>query len=120
MRPKAIVFYGSAPIVIHQLRAVLARPDTIAPMVFIGETPARPTQNGNFQLLQRIQYIVAVALRIRNIRILADPEAAIDATTEMLGKLSVNFFWNDLFPLLGVNGNRRFLLREQRESHEKC
>ena len=65
-------------------------------MVFVGKASAWPSHYWYFKLDESIEYILAVSVHIRDIRVRAYPQTSVDACSEMLGKLSVDFFGDDL------------------------
>ena len=61
-----------------------------SPMIFVGETAARPADDGNLEILERRDDIVAEAPGIGNLAVGTDPQAAIDSVAEMLRELGEN------------------------------
>ena len=58
-------------------------------MIFVGETAAGPADHGDVQFFQRRNDVVAEAVRIRNGRILPDPDSSVDTAPQVFGKLTV-------------------------------
>src|SRR5690606_2518805 len=52
VRSKAVIFHYISPIGINHFRSLRTITNTVAPMVFISETPTGPAQVGNFYFLQ--------------------------------------------------------------------
>ena len=60
------------------------------PVVLVGEAAARPAEDGDVELLQRRDDVVADAARVGDRRVLADPDALVDAAAEVLGEVAVD------------------------------
>ena len=88
MRAEAVVLVDTAPVGVDLDRTLRARADAVAPVIFVGETPARPADHWHADRLQRLQHVATIALVVRDGRFLADPDPAIDAVPEMLGELA--------------------------------
>src|SRR5690606_24465548 len=84
----------AAPARVDAPRALVARPDAVAPVVLIGEASAGPTQHGDFERLERFEDVVADSPSVRDRRILSDPDAVVDQSTEMLRKMTVDMRMN--------------------------
>ena len=106
MRPEAVVFRYSSPIRIHHLGTIGARTDAVPPMVLVGETAARPAHVRDVKFAQRRHDIVADAAGVRNRRVLAHPDAAVDAVTEVLRKLPVDKFADGVPGGIGMHDQR--------------
>ena len=63
------------------------RPDPVAPVIFVGEAASGPAYVRHINRFQRGDHIVANAACIRNGGIGADPDAVVNAVSEMLGEL---------------------------------
>ena len=59
-------------------------------MVLVGKAAAGPAQDRNFQGLEGLQDIRTVAVDIGDVTIGTHPDTFVDASAQMLGKLSVN------------------------------
>ena len=90
VRAEGVVFHGASPIIVHQLGAVLTRAYAVHPMVLVGKAAAGPAQDRNFQGLEGLQDIRTVAVDIGDVTIGTHPDTFVDASAQMLGKLSVN------------------------------
>ena len=96
MCAETVVFDSAAPVVIHHFRTILFGTDTVHPVIFVGKAAARPAKNGNLEVFQGIEYVGTVTFDIGYIGVLAHPKASVDTSTQMFGKLAVNFFGNNL------------------------
>ena len=96
-----------------QMQIVKLETETVHPVIFIGKTAARPAKNGNLEVFQGIEYVGTVTFDIGYIGVLAYPKASVDTSTQMFGKLSVNFFGNNLLALIGVKRDCSTLLCRQ-------
>ena len=72
-------------------------------MVFIGKAAARPAQNGDSHFFKRIDNIAAHTVDIGNIGIFADIKSLINASAQMLGKVTVNVLVDAGYFLIGIN-----------------
>ena len=115
VRAEAVVLDGAAPVVVHHLRALLAGTDAVHPVVFVGKAAAGPAQDGHAELLQGVEHVGAVALDVGYRRVLAHPQAAVDAGAQVFGKLAVDFFRNDLVAAVGLHGKVRAALCGERQ-----
>ena len=61
-----------------------------APVVFVGEAPARPAHVRHLDRLERGNDVVANAAGVWNRRVGADPDPFINAVAEVLGELAEN------------------------------
>ena len=87
VRAERIVLGHAAPVGVHLHRAPAARADAVAPVIFVGETAARPAHHRHLDRLQRRNHVAAITAVVRDLRIAAHPQAAIDAGAQMLGEL---------------------------------
>src|SRR5579883_519410 len=86
-------------------RPLRAWSHAFAPVVLVGEAAAGPADHRDLQFTQSLQDVVAVSACIRNLRVFADPNAAVDPSAEVLGKLAEQLPV-DLRPgLVGVDGD---------------
>lgn len=114
MCTETVVFNCASPVIVYHFGSVLFRTDTVHPVIFIGKTATRPTKYGNLKFFQCIEYIGTITFDIGDIRIFSYPKSTIDASTEMFGKLAVDFFGNNLCALVGMKRDRCTLLCGQR------
>jgi hypothetical protein len=84
-------------------RAFILWTNTILPVVLIGKTASRPTNDGYVQVLQRTKHIVTETASVRDVGILTNPDSAINATPEVLGKLTVEIAADGIAGLVGLN-----------------
>ena len=92
---EGVVLHGAAPVVVHELLAFRLRADAVHPVVLVAEAAARPAQHGDFQGLEGLQHVRAVTVHVRDGGILAHPDALVDALSEVLGELAVDFGRDD-------------------------
>ncbi len=104
VRAEAVVLGVMSPVDVHAPRPLCRRTDAVAPVIIVGETASRPAQHGHAELLQIIHRRLAVAIDVRDRRILPHPNAAIGAAAQMLGEVRMQLGTDgrDLFG--GVNG----------------
>src|SRR5262249_54208906 len=76
---------------VRAARAILARPDAVAPVVAVGETPARPPDDARLDSLHRFDDRLPDAADVGDLRVLAHPDAVIDHAAQMLDEMSVYF-----------------------------
>src|SRR6185503_1113068 len=68
--------------------------DAVAPIVLVGKAAAGITNHTRLKLLQIIDQRFANAVVIRNLRLLAHPDAIVDHGAEVLDKVTVDV-WRD-------------------------
>jgi hypothetical protein len=90
MRAKTVIFYNAAPIRIDHFRAFRTGAYAVFPMVLIGKAASGPAQIWDFDLFKRCNNILPYAPDIGNGRIFANPVAAVNTASQMLGKMAVN------------------------------
>src|SRR5512135_1421062 len=73
-------------------------------MIFVCKTSSRPPQDGSFDLLHRLDNICPDPAHIGYIRILTDPEPAVDAMAQVLGEVTVNIPADFVLGLADVEG----------------
>ena len=81
--------------------SLVPRSDTIAPVVAIGKTTARPANYRGVQKFQAIDERFADAADVRNLRFLSDPDAVVDTAAQMFREMAVNVRRNGSDGLLG-------------------
>ena len=118
-----VVFHHAAPGRVDHGGPLVARPDAVLPVVFIGKTAARPAQHRHLDFLQRGDHVIADAAGVGDRAVFAHPDAAINAMAEMLGKLPVDIAIDDRPRLIGLDDergveDRRRLLRRRRGKTE--
>src|SRR5262245_9540630 len=75
--------------------AIGRRADAVAPMVAVGEAPARPPQIRSANPLHVIHELLANPVYVRNPGIAPDPDAVINHTAEMLDEMPVQMRVDD-------------------------
>ena len=83
-------FYHFAPMDVDPARSLVALANSILPVIVIRKTATRPPNDRWFQPAQGFNDIGAEAINVWDWRILTDPDAVIDAATEVLGKMTVD------------------------------
>jgi len=74
-------------------------------MVLVGKAAARPAQHGDLDAPQRRRHVVADAARVGDGRVLADPDALVDAAAEVLGEVPVDSLVDARHASVGVDDN---------------
>ena len=87
---EGIVVSHAAPMHIDPHRPLVARADAVAPVVKVGEAAAGPADHRHMDFLQRLHHIGAIATNIGDGAVLPNPDAAIDAGTQMFGELAID------------------------------
>ena len=88
VRAERIGLYDSAPMRVHHGLAVLT--DPAAPVVFVREAPARPSDDRNLDRAKRGDDILTDAVLVRDAGIGSHPQPLVDAAAQMLGELPVD------------------------------
>ena len=119
VRAEVVVLDHAAPMRVDHLRTLFARPDAVLPVILVGETATRPAEHRDLQLAQGRDHVVANAPRVGNRRILAHPDATVDAVAQMLGKVAVDVAIHRGTRLIGAEdqGGRRLLREPGRGPH---
>src|SRR5665213_1359813 len=91
MRAEAVVLDVAAPVGVHALGALGGRTDAVAPVIIVGEAAAGPAEHGHAKFLEVIDRGAANAVDVGHRRVLADPDAAIDARAQMFGEVRMQF-----------------------------
>ena len=102
MGAEMIVFGHATPVGVDNGFALLFGADTIFPVIGICKTATGPTQNRYIQFLQRIHHVGSHSIEIRNFRILANIQSAIDASTQMLREMAVDVLIDGSFGSMSV------------------
>ena len=103
MRAKAIVLDVVAPTDVHALGTLFPWPNAFAPVIVVSIATARPAQYWHAQRLQILNGALAIAMDIRDGRILAHPQSTIDTGTQVLGKLAMQKRTHNALFLLRAN-----------------
>jgi hypothetical protein len=61
-------------------------------VVSVGETTPRPSQVGNLQLPERIDYVIANAIGVGNVTVISHIETPIDTPAQVFCKMPVDVF----------------------------
>src|SRR5579871_607470 len=88
MGAETVVVRHPAPMDIDAHRALGARTDAVAPIIEIGETPARPADHRDMDFPERLHHILAIAMDVGDLAVFPHPDAFIDAAPQMLGELA--------------------------------
>ena len=88
---KAVILDNAAPVGVDHLLAAFLRTDTVLPVILIRKASARPAQNRNLYFFQRLDNIRTHSVHIRNLRMFSYVKSLINTSSQMLGKLSLNF-----------------------------
>ena len=90
VRAKVVRFRRVAPPKIDAFGPLVARADAVAPMVVVGEATARPTEIWDFDFLECRDHVGAHAVNILQLRILAYPQAIVNAAAQVLGEVAID------------------------------
>ena len=104
VRAEGVVFDGASPIVVAQGRSLVTRTDAVHPVIVVGKAAARPSQHGHVEVFHGLKHIVAITLGVGDGGVFAHPQTAVDAGSEVFGKLSVDFLVDFLSALVGMDG----------------
>ncbi len=119
------VGFDGAPCHFESRRTLVARADAVAPIVVRGEVAAGPAQEGDIELTDRLEDVLAEAIGIREWRLLFE-DAAIDAAAEVLDEVAVEHGIDVADDTLGIDldaGVERGRLSAQdigRGGHGQC
>ena len=91
MGTEAVVLGHTTPRSVDHFLAVLLRSDTVFPVVFVCETTAGPAKHRKLHLLECCHYIVTHTIGIGDLGILSHIQSLIDTSSQMLGKVAVEF-----------------------------
>ena len=90
MRAEGVVFRDAAPGVVHDVRALGARADAVAPVVAVGEAAAGPAEVRDPDSAEDVDHVLAHAVDIRDFGLFPDEQAVVDTVPEMFGELAVD------------------------------
>ena len=88
---KRIVLHCAAPEYVFDFGTLVGGANAVSPVVGVGKTAAWPSEYGDLEVFQCVEYVGAVAVGVGDVAVLANPDAVIDAASEVLGKLTVDF-----------------------------
>ncbi len=97
---KAVILHHTAPVGVNHFLTALLGTDTLLPVILVGKTASGPAKHGHVDLLQRLHHIRAHTLHIGNMGIFSHKNAFIDASSQMLREMSLQFRIN--VPLLHI------------------
>ena len=115
---KGIVFHGATPVVVDQTWTILLWANAVHPVIFVGKASSWPAHHGNFKGFQGLKHVLAITLNVGDVRIGSYPDAAIDAASEVFGKLSVNLFRNHILGLIGMDIELDILCQYRNRQHK--
>ena len=95
VRAEVVVLLDVAPVGVDHPRAVGPWPDSVTPVVLVRETPPRPAQVGDAQLAQRLHHVLTDPTHVRDRGVLAHPESAVDAPSQVLSEVAVQVTADD-------------------------
>src|SRR5216117_2922079 len=75
---------------VRAARAFTSRADAIVPVVAVGKTSAGPTHHTGFDLPHVFDERASDAADVGYLRFLADPNAVVDHSAEVLDKMAIN------------------------------
>ena len=110
MSAEAVVLQHAAPVRIDHLLALFLRPNAVHPVILIGKTASRPTQERNLHLPQCVHHIRAHAVYVLYAGIRTNVQSLVDSSSKMLRKLPLNF---------RIDVSLFLLLIDQNFCHEK-
>src|SRR5690606_12385680 len=120
VRAERVVLDRLAPVPVDAHAALRAIADPVAPVVLVGEAPAGPAHVWHADLAQRGDDVAANAADIGDFRILADPHAAVDPGTEMLGELAEDVAGDLRAGLSRIDRHRRRCVLRGRRDRNGC
>src|ERR1035438_1091882 len=89
MSAEAVVFDGP-PGHFEAARALVARTDAVGPVVIRREVAARPAQQGDVQLLGRVEHVAAEAVGVGERRAFIE-DAAFDTASQVFDEVAIDF-----------------------------
>ena len=90
MCAEGIVLNDITPVGIDHPFSGFQRTDTVLPVILISKASARPAKHRDLDLSQRVNNILPDSGLIRNMAVLSDKVSAVNASSQMLGKMPVN------------------------------
>lgn len=104
MGSEVVIFDDAAPVGIDEFGAELAGADAVFPVVFIGEAAAWPAEDGDIELAQGMDDILADTAGIGDGGVFPDPDAFIDTASEVFGEVAVDIGVDGGAGLVGLDG----------------
>ena len=90
MCTEAVIFSNAAPVCIDHLLTAFLGTDAVLPVILVSKASARPTENRDLHLLQSCDHVITHAVCIGNIGILADINPFVNASSQMLGEMTLD------------------------------
>ena len=103
MCAEAVILDHTAPVGIDHLFALLLWPDSVHPVILVCKAAAWPAKDRNLDLSECIYDILSHAIDIGNVRVFTDIDSLVDAATQMLRKMSVDFLIDSVFFMRSVD-----------------
>ena len=103
-----IVFYDAAPVRVNHRGLCLPWSDTFLPVVLVGKAASWPTQFRDFDPFLSLYDIVADPACIGDAEILPTQKSIIDASAQMLGKMTIDVAVYLVHRSLGIDCDRGF------------
>src|SRR5258708_1398659 len=120
MCSKTVVFRHSAPPDVYHLRTSSLWADAIFPMVGVGKAATRPTQVSYLQFFQCFNHVISHSFGIGNfVVVFSYIKSTIDAVTQVLGKVTIDVFVNNVLCFIRINDDPRFILSDTRNRNDK-
>ena len=112
MGSERVVFGNSAPIGINDLLSVFFCTDAVHPVISITKASAGPSEYGYVNSFESFNNVLSHAVYIGDAIFFFDKDSLIDASSQVLGELSVNILVDSSLALFGINYDmRHFILR---------
>ena len=102
MGTEGVVLESTSPVGIEDLRALAHRSDTVHPVVIVGKASSRPSHYRDFKFPEGIEDIGTISVFVGNAGIRTNPDTFIDATSEVLGELTVDISRDDRLIFCGL------------------
>ena len=102
MGAKGVVLHHVAPVGVHHPLTIRFGADAVAPVVFVRKASARPAQNGDFNLFQRLRHIGADAVYVGDGRAFADIQTLVNTAAQMLAEVAEQVSVHDARAASGV------------------
>ena len=90
VRAEAVVLHDVAPVRVDDALAVGLGADAFLPVVFVGKAAARPAQNRELDVPERLDHVRAHAVDVRDGAVLAHVEPLVDAAAQVLREVAVD------------------------------
>ena len=87
---EGVVLHHPSPVGVDHPLAALQGPDTVLPVVLVGEAPAGPPEHRHPDLLQSLHHVAAHAVDVGDAAVRLYKNTLVDAPAQVLGEVSVN------------------------------